>query len=897
LSGRDFVGRTEELTAISACVDAATAGSARTVWIEGAAGSGKTALLRRVVDQLPAGFNILRAEADELATDTARAVVAQLAPIVATDGFGAGLELLQTFGAAQDDGPLAVVVEDLHWADVTSRQALLTAARRLRDDRVVMIITSRPQASADDGWERLVSDPDRSVRLALGPLTVDEVAQLGDEAGVTLTRAAAQRLHRHTEGHPLHVRTLLVELTPAQLNAPDGALPAPRTLASTTIARMADVTGAGQRLASALAVVNHRVALDVVARVASVDQPTAALESLLTTRFVMWAPAEVGTPVEFVHPLYRAAIYDDLSPTRRQELHLAAAALFDGDVALTHRVAAADHIDEALAGDLTAAAHDQADHGALALAARSYLWAASFTADRDRIDENTLAATHALLTDGQIARSAALRPRVESGRDSPTRRLVLGMLAAERGDAPGAVRSLADVATIADADGSDSAIVSEALARLGTVYTMQDRGQDAIDVAIRSLALDPADREIEHRAWTSLVLGVGMVRGAPAGLDHLSERLPADVNAIHAEDHALLVTRGTLGFYAGRTTAAVADLRFAVTVMRRGPDPAALPRAHLHLAQLLMNAGDWDDALVHARVAASLAADDREIWIQAPVHAVLGTLLASRGEWGPATARVQAAREAAADLGTAEAVFTARIAEAALARARAVPEDVVDALAPLAGDGDSRTIPMFSSLGWWSTLVGALVDSGDLERAEHHGAQLERAAGVRGLDFTARLAGLRAQLAMARGHAEDAGSGFARTIVALGPDDPILDRANIHHRYGQLLHARGRRREAVDQLRAAHELLAGVGAAPFLERLETDLQSAGIGTTRRADRSPLELTDRETDVVALVARGLTNREVAGELYVSTKAVEYHLRNVFGKLGISSRRELRDRVPN
>jgi len=97
----------------------------------------------------------------------------------------------------------------------------------------------------------------------------------------------------------------------------------------------------------------------------------------------------------------------------------------------------------------------------------------------------------------------------------------------------------------------------------------------------------------------------------------------------------------------------------------------------------------------------------------------------------------------------------------------------------------------------------------------------------------------------------------------------------------------------VDQLRAAHRLLTGVGATPFVARVEADLAAVGMPVAASQRKgSPLALTGREADVVALVAKGMTNTEVAAELYVSTNTVEYHLRNVFAKLGISSRRELR-----
>ena len=165
---RVFVGRDDELAKIMSCVEAAGGGRAQMVWIEGDAGSGKTAVVRRVVEALPSGFSVLRAEADELSRDVALGVVSQFGPVAAGTGFAAGVELLSLFAEAQDGGPVAVVIEDLHWADMASRQALLTAARRLENDRVVMLLTSRPDAGVADGWDRFCLDPDHCSRVALG---------------------------------------------------------------------------------------------------------------------------------------------------------------------------------------------------------------------------------------------------------------------------------------------------------------------------------------------------------------------------------------------------------------------------------------------------------------------------------------------------------------------------------------------------------------------------------------------------------------------------------------------------------------------------------------------------------------------------------------------------------
>ena len=896
---RGFVGRDAELAVIAARVDAAVAGRAQVAWIEGAPGSGKTALLREVLARLPTACQVLRAEADELAGDVPLGVLTGLAPIGAGNAFEAGMELLALLGAAQDTGPVAAVVEDLHWADAASRQALLTAARRLDRDKVVFLISSRPGPRAD-GWERFCLDPDRCLRVVLGGLSVAEVSELAHRTGKDLSPRHAGRLHRHTGGHALYVRTLLSELTQEQLTVPDGELPAPRSLASATVAQLAALPPDARMLAAALSVVNRRSALAEVGRIAGLRQPTPALESLLTAGFVTWEPSEMHTPVRFTHPLYRAAVYDDLSPTRRQALHYAAAQVLDAGAALTHRVAAADQVDDRLADDVEAAALRELERGAVALAATYLLWAWPLSSAPDQQERRLLTAMRLLLADGQTARAAGLRERAVACQPTPLRNLVLGTLAIDQGDATAAERWLlaitapdGELTGPEDDTGSPADIVPAALCALGSLYVHQGRAVEAASLAARAISLDP-DQSQERAAWTVLALGEGMLHGAPAGLARLAERLPGAAESVSGADTTLLITRGTLGFYAGRTMAAAADLRAAVRVAPRNSASAQLSRAHLQLAQLLLSSGEWDDALVHARLALSLTSDEQLMWIEAQAHAALAAVAACRGQWATAAREVSAAHTAAAALGTVEAVFTARIAQAALARARDEPGGVVDSLQPLTGNGDVRAIPMLSSLGWWPTLIVATIDTGAVDAAARQADQLAEAAGDRRLDFRARILGLRARIAQARGDLDQAACLYQQALDAFGTDDPLLDRALLQHAFGSLLRARANRSAALDQLRPAHQQLAAMGAEPFRQRVAEDLARSGLRPAGRTARGSLALTEREQDVATLVAKGLTNREVAGELYVSEKAVEYHLRNVFGKLGISSRRELRNR---
>ena len=901
-----IVGRGDELAAIASIAGDAAAGRARFAWIEGEAGSGKTALLRAALSALPEGFTVLAAEADELAGDIPFHLARQLGAATATAPFPAGLELLEAWSQAQEAGPAAVAVEDLHWADSGSRLALLAAVRRLRHDRVLVLVTSRPEPAVADGWERMRFDPDRCLGVALGLLSPPDVAEMAGRSGVRLSSQAAQRLCRHTGGHPLYVRTLLSELTPEQLAAADGELPTPRSLALATVARLAGLPPDARSLAAALAVMNQRIPLPVAAAVAGIGQPAQALDALLGTGFVTWQPDGEVPSLHYAHPLYRAAVYADLAPTRRQELHRRAADLVGGEAALAHRVAAADSHDDALADQADLAARAEAGRQRFTLAARYLLWAAELSSRPAAAQTRLLRAARLLLTAEHIGKADELRPRIEACAPSALRSLVLGLLARHHGEVITAELMLAQAAEPAGAAQADDAsadgpdVQADALAQLAFLYANKVQPRDAVAAAERALALRP-EPEVERTALTSAVYGAGLLHGGQAGLDRLAQRLPERAQDVAAADVDLLITRGSFGFWAGRLTSAIADLGWALQLARHAP-ALLLPVAHLRLSQLLFETGNWDEALVHAHVVLSLAPEPVATWVETETHSAIACVLASRGERAAAAEHTTAAQALADGMDFPDEIkAVVRVGQAVTARARGDPGGVIEAIGPMLGLAFRQTPATAAfrqvrrqGLGilWWPLLIEALLDTGDTETAARQFGELRAAAAKRHPGVAFALLALQARMSAAAGQPDQAVAQFRQAARLAGPDDPLLDQALLHHALGRLLHARGDRRGAVDELRAAHGLLSGVGAAPYVARVEADLAAAGMPAAVPRQSSPLELTGREADVVALVAKGMTNTEVAAELYVSTNTVEYHLRNVFAKLGITSRRQLR-----
>ncbi|GAA4890410.1 helix-turn-helix transcriptional regulator [Actinomycetospora straminea] len=248
------------------------------------------------------------------------------------------------------------------------------------------------------------------------------------------------------------------------------------------------------------------------------------------------------------------------------------------------------------------------------------------------------------------------------------------------------------------------------------------------------------------------------------------------------------------------------------------------------------------------------------------------------------------------------------LAEAAIAQAEGRAADVAGTLAALTPELlEPDRIRLYS--GWWlPALVDSHLDTGRLDDAATALAALERVPAA-GSCLPVACAWLGGRLAAARGDLAAARRTFEAGL-ALPADggEPAWYRTRLRHAHGRALVLAGHRADGRAALDAAADAYSRLGARPFLDRCLADLADAtepadlaaapaggGPPEILRRDRWAEELTDREREVTTLVGRGWTNPEIAAELFVSTKTVEYHLRNVYGKLGLAGRRALRDRV--
>ena len=355
-----FVGRAGELAILDAELQAVRAGRPRVVLVEGEAGIGKSSLLSRFVSE-HRDVRLLRASGDEaemlLAWGLAYQLLAAAGPAAAvgtlpaearkdTDVMVIGAHMVGALGDLQaGDQVVMLVIDDLHWSDRLSAQALLFALRRMQADRVLALVSARPGelSRLGEGWTRFAGGDHRVTRLRLAGLSADELAAMARKLGVgELSGRAVAQLLDHTGGNSLHCRALLEELGPGGLARAGDDLPAPRELAGVVLARLKALSGPAQGLVTAAAVLGRSFPLAAAAALAGLDDPLAALDEAADAGLLVEDRTGAGAAIAFAHPLVQAAVRDDLGPARRRRLHRAAAALVPGSAALE---------DPALAGD------------------------------------------------------------------------------------------------------------------------------------------------------------------------------------------------------------------------------------------------------------------------------------------------------------------------------------------------------------------------------------------------------------------------------------------------------------------------------------------------------------------------------------------------------------------
>jgi DNA-binding CsgD family transcriptional regulator len=928
-----FVGRKQELIALAAALDKASANEPRLVLIQGEAGIGKSSLIARFLKDNQT-MPVAAASGEESEAYLPYGIVQQLATSGAglTPGALDGLDLLSQHPPPPDADPLAVgaellalisglqgsgsqgggsqgggsqgcevvalLIEDLQWIDLASARALLFALRRLSADRVLVLLSSRAGASPQlgEGWERFFASDRRVTRLILSGLATDETDMLCRALGRSgLTARNAERLREHTAGNPLLIRALLAELTDRELRVAEGPLHAPRSLAELVAHRLATLSQAARDVVAATAVLGNHCSLAEVAHVTGAADSSAALGETERAGFLLERETPSGWQVSFAHPLLRQAVYQNLGAERRRALHLRAAAAVAGEAALAHRSAAAVGPDPELATDLDEAADKAAQAGKLSLAARYRQQAAAITVRGPERDEHILSAFELLVRSADAAGAEAARPVVEQLPASARRDAALGQLAvitARPLEAQNRLRSAWDAGDPV----TDAVARAEAASGLGILLGISGSFTESSIWLDRALA-STSGTEARFNAARGMRAVLLTLSGAGGTALDLFRDLPQRAALVPLAQTDAVTYRGLVKLWTGNLEGAVGDLALVVSRIHAGLQLRFPGQPLAYLSEAEFRLGRWDQCQSHAELAVSLARDADRSYDLPFVHSAAARVPACRGDWAVAATHVTAAREAARPFGGLAEIFAAS-ARSVVAFARDDPQEA------LRGAAMALAIPEIDryddpSAFWWRSLqIWALIRTGQLDYAATILAAFESRAAARD-EHLAQInaAWLRGLLAMARDELEQAGQ-----VLAQGSDlcdrEPLpFHRGLLDIEHGRCLSRLRQRKAAITAFRAADEIFTALGAMPFAQSARAELAAMGVRPRHGDDLDFRGLTSQELRVAKAVAAGLSNREVASQLYLSPKTVEFHLSSIFAKLGVSSRHQLAARIPS
>ncbi len=907
-----FVGREKELNILRSALDHVRAGQPQVVLIEGPAGIGKTALVDRFLD-LETDVQVIRASGEPWEASVPYGVVDQLVrgagvsrarmlagrerALPVDEPISVGGRVLELLGDLDGERPVVVVIDDAHWADLDSLRALLFALRRLVADRVLTVLTARPEdmSRLPEGLRRL-AEGQTGTTVPLGELGTSQVRALATSLGLReFSHGAAERLHMHTQGNPLYVRALLSEVPADRWRTWQPVLPAPRAFASLVERRLESCSTAARRLVEAAAVLGGRPSLATAAALGEIDEPTLALEEAAVVDLLR-SNAEPGAlEVSFPHPLVQAAVYGQLGQHRRDRLHARAAELLDDvGAALRHRVAAAHAPDPQLAAQLAAYGQQRANTGGWAGAASALVAASRLSPGRALRESRLLQAVDAMVGAGDLSQASTFAREIMGFPAGAMRDAALGYLAVVRGRPTEAEDLLRRAWERAD-PARDPAVAATIAQRLALHAVGRLNGTDAVQWTRRAIELAAPHEPV--RAESQAVLGLGL-----AWQGRMSEGLAVQEAAlaeIAAPDESALPPRikmahGWLRLADDDIVGARAELmETAPTALAMGSIRISL-WAYSWLALTDYALGNWDEAILDAERAVALLGESGHAWLRPLVRWAASVVPAARGDWRSAEEHV---RLAVAQTGDYELMMVgAALARAHLAAARGDNDAVLRTLEPLTTIQPREAIDEPGFWPWRDLYADALVNAGLLDEADDLLAPREALADQRGRRLEiARLARVRGRLESAHGRAKEAEAAFQYGLEQIDDLPLPFERALLELAHGQTLRRNGKRRAAAVQLQAAADRFAILEAQPYLERCERELIACGLAPTERRTFDPTRLTAQELAVARLVADGLSNRAVAAALFVSIKTVQFHLTHIYSKLGLSSRAELAARL--
>jgi DNA-binding CsgD family transcriptional regulator len=906
LSRAGLLGRGRECDELDQLVAEAASGHSRVLVIRGEAGVGKTALLEYLASSAK-GSRIARAAGVESEMELAFAGLHALcAPLLdrlghlpgpqrdalntafgVSDGpppdrFVVGLAVLNLIADAAEEQPIVCIVDDAQSLDRVSLQTLAFVARRILAERVGMVFAVRT-AGHEDGLEGL---PERVIE---GLAAEDARHLLDTMIPGPLDERVRDRIIAEADGNPLALVELArgdSQITVAGGFGLPGEMPLTSRIEQSFVRQLKPLPADTRRL---LLLAAAEPVGDVPLLWRAADRLGIARESAAAAETA--GLVKIGTRVRFRHPLARSAAYRDAAAFERHEVHRALAdatdAGLDPDRRAWHRALAADGPDEEVASELERSADRAQARGGLAAAAAFLQRAAELTPEPAVRVERSLAAAQAKLDVADAVSASDLLAAAELGPVDTLKRARLERLRAQ--------------IAFASRRGRDAPPLLLAAARRLEpldVATARETYLEAMASAMFAgrLGGQPDERAVAEAARKS-------IRGSKAGAaDQLLDALVTRFTEGYAASAAPL-TRALRAF--GEPNGGGDDQRWLWLACRLAQDLwdddlwHALATRGVQVARetgalsLFPNALNYLAALnVHSGAFTTAAAlvDEVGLITQAtgipPLRYSEARLITVRGDRAQALSFLEWGRLNATERGEGSAVGAVWWLTALLHNGHG---DYNEALAAARRAYEHEDVMFF---GWALVeLVEAAARSG---RPEEAAAALERLKERTQASGTEWALGIEARCRALLGDDE---SLFQESIERLARSRATVELARSRLLYGEWLRRENRRVDAREQLRAADEMFSRMGAAAFAQRTRRELSATGETARKRTVETLDELTTQEAQVARLAAQGRTNPEIAAQLFISPRTVEYHLHKVFPKLGISSRRELRRALPS
>jgi DNA-binding CsgD family transcriptional regulator len=891
-----LVGREAEQQRIETLLQGTRAGRGGALVLRGEAGIGKTALLEYAVAQAE-GLRELRAlgveaEAelpfsalhellrptlgllDELPEPQATALRAALALASAdrVDRFSIYAATLGLLAAAAEEQPLLCVVDDAHWLDDASAEALVFAARRIGDEAVLMLFAARDPAGT-------TFESSGISELRIGGLKPDEARAVLATAAPMLPAPAGEHVIDVSRGNPLALLEFGVaaaEAGPADAVDP---LPVGESVERSFLERSARLS-ADARRALLLAAAGDPTESEAIWAALEVEQISedAVSEAQAAGLLVR------GRRLEFSHPLARSAITQGAPPARLRAAHTALATTATRQERRAwHLAAAASGPDETVAAALEDAASAARVRGGVSAEAKALERAARLTPDSEPRARRMLRAGYAAEAAGHLvhaeelhAEAADLTGNPELRADAVARR---SYLLFDRGDLDHAI----DLAT-AEAERAPPVIAARVLTASGVVHALvhQLRIPAALTIAERAAELAGAgledDLDVCHMlAWAWRISGRSL--DALELARRCAERIdPGTILAVDFALHFVFLEddargRELLDRIVSRTreTGALGNLAYALDM----------------LAQLDTRTGRLTAAYAGSLESIQLAESLGDTTL-ASAAGNLARVEAGLGRTEDARAHATRSLEISEARGDKYNVVRARGALGFDALARGDIAAAVDWLEPAAAMLDEGGVHHPNLFRVHADLIEAQTRSGRREDAEPNLSRLHEDATLTGSVWAAATA--------ARCHAmlaedADAGEAFAEALRLHADEPDELERARTMLCFGEWLRRRGRRRECREHLHDALEVFEPIGARLWAERARAELRASGERLRRRGPTAHEQLTPQELQVSTAAAEGLTNKEIGARLFLSPKTVEFHLSRAYRKLDVSSRVEL------